>query len=158
MTIMDEIARSTLKSANDALMESIDKGIRDGNMAKKIPIFDSVTSSGITYDNYFFGKKSATITKPEQCTLARGSNIVTTQFGKDELVEANAAYDYSLTQAHVDKLKIDTEQLVNLHKSSAYACFNPTTGVPKIASYWGGNTLLRVVGSSTPADVMKVAP
>ncbi len=45
MTIMDEIARTTLKQANIGIMENIDKGIQDGDMAKKIPIFDSLAST-----------------------------------------------------------------------------------------------------------------
>lgn len=42
---MDEIAQRTLKSANDALEESIDRTITEGNYAKKLLIFDTIQTS-----------------------------------------------------------------------------------------------------------------
>lgn len=79
---MDEIARSTLREANNALEKQIDKVIIDNKYARNIPIFDEVvTSSGAPIDhtspnttiseNYMFGEKSANITDPLQCTIAR---------------------------------------------------------------------------------------
>jgi nitric oxide synthase oxygenase domain/subunit len=45
MTIMDTVAQSTIKEANTALIQSIDKALLDGKMVKKIPIFDNQQSS-----------------------------------------------------------------------------------------------------------------
>lgn len=46
----------------------------------------------------------------------------------------------------MELLKDDTEELVGIHKSAAYSCFDSSSGNPKIASYWGGNSILRVAG------------
>lgn len=40
-------------------------------------------------------------------------------------------------------LKKDTDELVALHRSSSYACFD-TAGKSKTQSYWGGNSILRL--------------
>ncbi len=156
MTVMDEIARSTLKEANSGLMDTIDGVI--GGLARKIPIAENVTSSGWKYDVYFFGQKSSSITNPSQCSIARGSKSHVSQFWKDVLIEANVAYDVNTTEAQAEKLKVDTEELVTLHKSQKYMCFDTTTGKPKIDSYWWWNTLLRVVGSQDPSNIMKDPP
>lgn len=65
MTLMDTVARSTLKEANTAMEGIIDGVLTGGGIAKRIPIFDhietsvgaplaSATGSYQTYDNYFF--------------------------------------------------------------------------------------------------------
>jgi hypothetical protein len=170
MTVMDEIARTTLKEANVAIMESIDSQI--GKIAKRIPIFDTKTTTThnnsvyndtwvtltLPYQNYFLGQKSSNITKPEQCTIARGSNVVKNQFWKDVLVEANAAYDINSTELHINTLANDTEELVNLHKNTLYSCFSPSTNLPKLTSYWGSNSLLRIMSSSDKWKIMQEAP
>ncbi len=71
MTIMDDIARSTLRESNKALMNQIDGVITSTVKPATIPIFDAINGSGSRYDNYFFGQKSSTITSPEQCSIAR---------------------------------------------------------------------------------------
>lgn len=112
---MDQMARSTLYTANTALMNSIDFTLQNNKYAKKIPIFDTlkkrlpvevdgsieyVQTSGyihgfneFSYQNYFFGAKSQTIKNPSQCTIARGSNVGSMEFGSPVLVEANTLYD-----------------------------------------------------------------
>jgi len=65
MTIMDTVAQSTIKEANTALIQSIDKTLLDGKMVKRIPIFDSrqtsyavpmqsATGTLKNVNNYFF--------------------------------------------------------------------------------------------------------
>jgi len=44
MTLMDEVANNTLKTANDAMEKSIDQGLRDMRAARKIAILESVNS------------------------------------------------------------------------------------------------------------------
>lgn len=87
-TLMDEVALSTLKEANAALETAIDTQITSGNYARKLVLFDKLvqTVSGVTldgvayptknpyyktYEGYYFGKKSSTLTSPDQCTIAR---------------------------------------------------------------------------------------
>ncbi len=98
-----------------------------------------------TYTNYFYGKPAKTITSPLECTIARGSPGKPTNFGKGVLVEANNAYDINSTEMDADKLKKDTEELVALHRSPAYSCFNPDQSM-KLDPYWQKNTVLRVSG------------
>lgn len=157
---MDTIARSTLLEANNALMDSFEKTIQEKKIAKKIPIFDSVqtgnssnSSTPKSYTNYFFGQKASTLQSPASCSIARGSSGTITEFGRDVLVEANVAYDIGSTQAHIDKLKKDTDELVALHKNQAYSCFE-TSGKAKLDSYWGGNSILRVSGAGTDATTL----
>lgn len=160
MTVMDELARTTLKEANNALMLKIDQSIQSSGFARKIPLSESVVAlwTWATYDTYFFGRKSSTITEAAQCSIARWSNTLVSQFWKDVLVEANIAYDITKTEWHADKLRKDTEELVNLHKSNAYVCFDTNTWVPKTQNYWWWNTLLRVVSDTTPEDIMNTPP
>ena len=100
MTIMDTVAQSTIKEANTALIQSIDKALLDGKMVKKIPIFDNrQTSYSVpiqssigtlnNINNYFFGQKSTSIKDASMCTLARGSTGSISPFGQGVLVEAN---------------------------------------------------------------------
>ena len=44
-------------------------------------------------------------------------------------------------------LSADTSELVGIFRSAAYACFTPA-GVPKINSYYGNNSILRLTGSA----------
>lgn len=154
MTLQDSIARSSLRELNSALMDSFDAALIARWYPKKIAIFDRIESSqnvpiptatgGLkVYDNYFFGTKSTTITSPYQCTIARWSTWQTNEFGRDILVEANVGYDISSASGHIDMLKKDTDELVALHRSSSYACFD-TAGKSKTQSYWGGNSILRL--------------
>lgn len=108
VTAMDMTARSTLYDMNQAIMESIDALLIDRRYAKKIPIFDtfSRTDSPNTsqyqntsvYQNYYFGQKSTSIVSPEQCSIARGSDNLITEFGRSQLVEGNIMYDTSATE------------------------------------------------------------
>lgn len=86
-TYMDEVAVSMLKEGNTALEQAIDNQIKSANYPKKAVIFDKIAykinatpnvyGNGSTnwynkiYNGYFFGKKSAEITLPDQCTIAR---------------------------------------------------------------------------------------
>jgi hypothetical protein len=56
MTVMDELARNTLKEANSAVMKKIDQSIQSSGFARSIAISESIVAvgSGITYDAYFF--------------------------------------------------------------------------------------------------------
>ncbi len=168
MTLKDEVARSTLKEANTTLQESIDKVLIDGKIAKRIPIFDRIeTSSGVPistatgtldiYDNYFFGEKSSNINDPAQCTLARGSNKMASDFGREVLVEANVWYDITSVSDHTNILSNDTQELVSMHTSSAYSCFT-SAGQAKIQSLWWWNSLLRATNSTNPADILQESP
>lgn len=148
MTLTDEVASNILKTANDALENSIDAELTTGGYARKIPIYDSVTSrfgygQELEYTNYFFGTKARDIMHPELCTIARGSNSNINQFGRDILVEANAAFDVDTVEAHVEKLTTDTELFARYQMQ----CFDENGA--KIQSYWGGNSLLRVVTDGT---------
>lgn len=179
MTLMDEVARSTLREANDAMQDAIDSVLNENGYAKRIPIFDRIeTSSGVPltwpdplssptqpitewpkiYNNYFFGSMSTWVTSPEQCSIARWSNVATSQFGKDVLVEANVGYDVMATPGHANLLKDDTEELVEIYKSGKYSCFDTKTGKTKLASYWWWNSILRVAWSSTWATVLDEVP
>ena len=142
ITLMDDIAQSTLRESNRALEKQIDTIILDGKFARRIPIFDEVvTSSGAPIDrtsptttiaeNYMFGEKSTNITDPLQCTIARGSTGNLTEFGRSQLVEANTAFDILKTQSQVEQLKIDTELLVSMRQPN---CF--PNSKPRLNSYW----------------------
>jgi len=74
ITLMDDVARSTLYETNTALENKIDKLLIDGKYAKRIPILDEIlTSSWIPIDranaytnisqNYFFWKQSLSISR-----------------------------------------------------------------------------------------------
>lgn len=97
-----------------------------------------------TYNGYFFGSPSSTITSPEQCTIARGYSGTDADYGQSVRVEANVAYDVNSTQTHANLMKADTDELVRLQRSAAYSCFDTKNGNPKLKAYWGGNSLLRV--------------
>jgi hypothetical protein len=162
MTLTDELALQTLKSSNDALMDVFDRKILTEKWSRPIPIFDSLTVVSNTppltsakyqrnkiYQNYFFGTKSTEIRKPEQCTIARGSSwTVDSTFGKNILVEASTAYDIGATQAHGEVLKADTEEFSRVFRSRRglrYSCFQAGTNKPKLQTYYGGNSILRVL-------------
>ena len=82
---MDDIARSTLKTSNQALSESIDRYLE--SVSSKIALLDKTTASqtgSLTstdlatrisynkeYKNYYFGAPAEMITRPEQCSIAR---------------------------------------------------------------------------------------
>ena len=75
---MDDIARDILKKANDSLEGSFDQFLEENAVARKIPIFDSMTAHNgqdvkrnVPYKNYFFGREAGTITSAEQCTITR---------------------------------------------------------------------------------------
>lgn len=51
ITLMDDVARSTLYESNTALEKKIDSLLTDQKYAKRIPIFDEIlTASGIPID------------------------------------------------------------------------------------------------------------
>ena len=162
---MDQMARSTLYTANTALMNSIDATLQKNKYAKKIPIFDTlkkrmpvemdgstdyVQTSGyiygfneFSYQNYFFGTKSNNVSSTAQCSIARGSNVGSMEFGSPVLVEANTLYDVGLTQSHAKNLETDTKVLVDIHNDPAHACFTTASPVvPKTQSYWGDNSMI----------------
>ena len=91
ISVMDEIARSTLREANNALEKQIDTLLIDQKYARRIPILDEITLWYGTTDrnsadmsisqNYMFGKKSTEINDPLQCTIARGSTVLSQNSG-----------------------------------------------------------------------------
>ncbi|MBC7503535.1 VCBS repeat-containing protein [Candidatus Gracilibacteria bacterium] len=149
ISVMDEIARSTLREANNAIEKQIDTLLIDQKYARRIPILDEISLGSGTTDrnslhmsilqNYMFGKKSTEINDPLQCTIARGSTGTITEFGRSQLVEANVAFDISKTESQIETLKKDTELLIGLKKPN---CF--PNSKPRIDSYWGGNSILRI--------------
>jgi len=46
-------------------------------------------------------------------------------YGRSVLVEANAGYDVTRTEAHVTALSDDTTKLIDIHRNGNYACFTP---------------------------------
>ncbi|MBX9808982.1 hypothetical protein K2X92_01155, partial [Candidatus Gracilibacteria bacterium] len=195
IALMDDIARSTLKTANQSIATLIDTSVN--SLAKRITIYDksviyysgtreflggtytgSINPDGssnfVSYDggyygeepglqggqriyqNYFFGKQSTEISDPSQCTIARGYSGDVTPFGKSVLTEANAAFDISTSQAHIDALKKDTEQLIAIHGNTTYSCFGATGNSIKTQSYWGGNSILSQ--ANTPSDAFLFGP
>lgn len=149
---MDEIARTTLKESNDALEKEIDRVIIENKYSRRIALLDEVQfSSGAKIDvtspyttisqNYMFGLRTTEIRDPLQCTISRGSSGTTSQFGRSQLVEANTAFDILSTQSQIEQLKIDTEILVRLGKPNCFPASKPKTD-----SYWGDNSILRIVG------------
>jgi hypothetical protein len=169
MTLMDIVARSTIKEANTALQNAIDKTLIDGKMIKKIPLFDSIESSFAVplwsatwslkaYHNYILWNKTETIVSPNQCTLARGSLSGSSDFWRGVLVEANVWYDVTTSMAHAEKLKQDTEELIALQRNNSYACFDVATWKAKLNSYWWGNSILRISGSDTSDSVLNQPP
>lgn len=51
------------------------------------------------------------------CTIARGTNLGSESvYGQSILAEANKLFDITTAQADVDRLKADTERLVDLHR------------------------------------------
>ncbi len=163
-TLTDEFAARILKEANDALEASITDAIQT-KYASNIIVFDRSTVTSIgnpspnasdntgsytqEYKNYYFGTEAASITKAEQCSIARGKPGDQAEFGKSILVEANVGYNVNATQAHAELLKNDTEELVKLHRNANYACFDANSGSAKITSYWGKNSLLRLTSDTT---------
>lgn len=88
---MDTIARDTLLQVNTALEQKIDTVLQDNKYARRLPIFDEFLfsySKPIQRDayetmirqGYYFGKKAATVTTPDQCTVMRGSTSPITSF------------------------------------------------------------------------------
>jgi hypothetical protein len=161
ISLMDDIARATLKTSNQALVASIDRSLESG-IASKIVLFDKnipTFSGGVfgqadgmvqhkrEYQNYYFWVPSQTISNPSQCTIARGFAWEVSQFGRSVLVEANAAFDISSTQSHIGILKQDTDQLIWLHRNATYSCFNPTTSAAKLNAYWWDNSILKLTSN-----------
>jgi hypothetical protein len=168
---MDDIARSTLKASNQALSASIDQYLQ--GVSSKIALLDKTTSSQVgnisstnildrtsynkEYRNYYFGTPADTITRPEQCTIARWYSGDISEYWRSVSVEANAAFDINSTQGHINLLKTDTEELVKLQKLSSYSCFDPSTSQAKLDSYWWWNSILSVTNkknSWSPDDFL----
>jgi len=167
MTIADEVAQSTLKQTNIAIMSSIDQAILNSWIVRRIPIFDELhasysdpinlaTENLKSYSAFYLGQSSKSITTPQMCSFTRGSSGYVGTFGRSELVEANLGYDVSTTEKQLDVLKSDTQQLVAM-KGQSYSCFD-TSWSPKLDSYWWGNSILRVVNSSNPSELLNESP
>lgn len=56
-----------------------------------------------------------------------------------------------MVEPQLDPLTTDTDTLVSIFRSSAYACFD-ADGKPKLDAYYGGNSFLRI--SDAGADPM----
>lgn len=153
LTLTDEVAANILKTANDALEKSIDTDLKEKGYARRVPIYEKVRSGvgygqRLEYTNYFFGTKGKDVTDASLCTIARGSTGAIHPFGRDILVEANTAFDVESVDPHVEKLKTDTE----IFARYGMQCFSDDRA--KIESYWGGNSMLRVVREGTGTTVM----
>lgn len=138
--ITDEIARSIIQKANDALEESFEGFLKDESLARKIPILDSASahygnSTSVPYKNYFFGREGKNIQNSSQCTIARGQPGDIQEFGRSILVEANNAFDVKSAERDMRVLEAD----------SPY-CFQD--GGPHIQTFWGGNTMIRMAHMS----------
>lgn len=169
MTLTDEVAMQILQTTNNALETGIDATIGKNNYARRIVLLDQVNhviplpegssaNPGGVYKNYYFGKEAATITSPEQCTIARGSSGTITLFGRSIRAEANAAYDVNMVEPQLAPLTTDTDTLVSIFKSAAYACF-AADGTPKLDAYYGGNSFLRISGTAAnPLAYLKNMP
>lgn len=112
---------------------------------RKIAIADSVTAgygptAQLPYKNYFFGTKSETVKNPLECTIARGNSSMSAEFGREVLVEANAAFDVHSVKKHMDILR-EPQGLVGPLSFIKEPCL-PKSG-PLIHTFWGGNSLLR---------------
>lgn len=137
-SIADDIAVETIKKSNDILEKGMTDFLASGSIARKIPILDSEqawfgNNDPYPYKNYFFGQEGATITDSSQCVVNLGYSGDILPFGRSVLVEPNAAFDVNMTQNHIDILERDEKR-----------CFN---GGPKIYTFWGGNSLLRLNAS-----------
>lgn len=140
ISLMDDVAKDTLKKANDALESSFDDFLKENSVARRIPILDSMTArygagTDLPFANYFFGTEGKNIQNAAQCMIARGNSGQKAEFGKSVLVEANSAFDVNSTEAHINALKGDEEY-----------CYNG--GKPHLNTFWGGNSLLRVANDS----------
>jgi hypothetical protein len=159
ITLMDQVARDTLRTSNDAIIDIINTRLRSG-IASPLVIFDrktilhpkkqvttlnpdnTVTLSPLhnpyteEIQNYYFGTPAKNIQNPSQCTIARGFSGETSVFGRSILTEANSAYDIKTLDGHIELLKNDTEELTKLHQSAAYSCFDSASSVAKTQSYW----------------------
>ncbi len=164
ISLMDDIARATLKTSNVALTQSINASLQS-SIASKIVIFDKnvfhswsnyIPQNGtvvalphsLEHKNYYFWSGANTIQDPSQCTIARGYATDTSQFGRSVLVEANAAFDISSTQWHINILKQDTTEMIALHSNANYSCFDPNSGSAKLWSYWWDNSILKISGTT----------
>ncbi len=124
ITLMDDIAQTTLREANSAVEQRIDTILVNNNYARRIPIFDELQLGNGTNDrnslfttitqNYFFGKRSTEIHDPLQCTVSRGANDTVREFGRSQFVEANVAFDISKTESQIATLQKDTALLVSM--------------------------------------------
>ena len=140
ISLMDDVAKDTLKKANDALESSFDDFLKENSVARRIPILDSMTAhygegTNLPFANYFFGTEGKNIQNAAQCTIARGISGQKAEFGKSILVEANSAFDVNSTEAHINALKGDEEY-----------CYGG--GRPHLNTFWGGNSLLRVANDA----------
>lgn len=60
ISVVDDVAKDTLKKANDALEESFTEFLKENSVARRIPIVDSISAkygkaeTMIPYANYFF--------------------------------------------------------------------------------------------------------
>jgi hypothetical protein len=174
MSLKDDLAMQKIREVNDMFEQAIDKTLSDKNLARKITLLDGVWEKSplipsllpgqistpnplVEYKNYYLGKEASTIRDPLECTIARGSSGSQSAFGRAILTEANAGYDVNTTEQHVSTLSGDTNTLVSLWRSAAYACFTPA-GIPKIESYYGGNSLLRIAGTTIDPTVLFSTP
>lgn len=150
----DILFREGLYGTNTFMEDSID-AIVQGGLARNLPVLTDYTyeinassaSNGTSadgtatsskknsenifhYKNYLFGRQGETITKANQCTIARGSTL---------LVEANQGFtvDKNLIQTQVETLTNDLPR---------GGCFSG--GKPQTMTYWGGNSMLNLSQSS----------
>lgn len=140
ISLMDDVAKDTLKKANDALESSFDDFLKENSVARRIPILDSMTArygagTDLPFANYFFGTEGKNVQNAAQCMIARGNSDQKAEFGKSVLVEANSAFDVNSTEAHINALKGDEEY-----------CYGG--GRPHLNTFWGGNSLLRVANDA----------
>jgi hypothetical protein len=177
VSITDQVSMDVLKNANDAISQSIDNLLTTNGYARRIPILNGIWERSpllnsimgvipaslllnplVEYKNYYFGRPASTITSPEQCTIARWWKGNSDLFKRPLLAEANVMYNINSTQDHIGYLSWDTAEMVTLWKNATYACFDGT-GVPKLQSYWWGNSVLKMMSWGTdPTKFFQTPP
>lgn len=154
-TVSDDLAVEYVRAANDVLQKGAVDFFTENRVARKVPIVDSIKArygnspTVIPYANYFFGQEGKTINDANQCSIARGEEYdqdkeMKTGMGRSILVEANVAFDGTSTQEHVSALGQEAR------------CY--PDAIPKIQTFWGGNSLLRIANQSINENPLTMFP
>lgn len=136
MSVFDQGARDVIRAANDTIEAYIDEIIRERKMARKIPVYETLQAGfgeneSQGYTNYYFGTPGSQVLQANRCHIGRGGT-------GGVIVEANAAFDVRTVEEHNEHIRQDMIDLQG-------ACME--NGRIKIRSYWGDNSILRLVGT-----------